>query len=142
MTPDVLPLWRDVLTLQQELRPEARATLRASHRPAHPIRATLALLVVMLGIVFWSAQLQFLSDGRARSVYQEAVVASPPLLSYLTTDRIALAWAPITGALAAGAVCYLILLAIPASRRFVRKHPVTPVALGSALVLLILQLTI
>ena len=142
MTPDVLPLWRDVLTLQQELRPAAMATIHALHRPAHPIRATIALLAVMLGIIVWSVQLPIVSDERVRRGYQAAETPAPTVLGNLTSHRIAEAWAPITGALAAGAVCYLLLLAIPATRRFVRKHPVMPVLLGSAIVLLILQLTI
>ncbi|MEO7963171.1 MAG: hypothetical protein ABIT38_04585, partial [Gemmatimonadaceae bacterium] len=54
MTPDNLPLWRDVLTLQQQLRPEALETIRASRRPANPVATGVALFLTVLAIVVWS----------------------------------------------------------------------------------------
>ncbi len=65
----------------------------------------------------------------------------PTLFSALSVEAIAMAWAPITGALAVGVILHLVFLLLPASRHFVRRHPVVPVALGAALTLLVLQLS-
>lgn len=142
MTPDQLPLWRDVMSMQQQLRPAAIASIRAARRPAHPVRAVVALLLTVIVIVVWSVELK-----GARDLLQSRAISGfgarlSSLGALLTNERIAEAWVPITGALAAGAGTYVVLLLAPATRRFVRRHPVVPVALGAIALLGILQLAV
>lgn len=134
-TPEALPLWREVIELEEQLRPAAVATLAAERRPAHPVKAAIALVATVIGVVLWAVELQrleLLAVTESRRFFSAPV---PPLLSYITPERISLAWGPITGALSAGVVLFVLLLLLPKTRLFTRRHPVFPVVLGSALVL-------
>ena len=129
-----------MLELEEKLRPAAAATIMAARRPAHPVRAALALLATVIGVVLWSVELQRLDLIDVVENRRFASESVPPLLSYITAERVSLAWGPITGALSAGVVLFVILLLLPSTRWFTRRHPVFPVALGALIVLATLHI--
>ena len=124
-----------MIELEEQLRPAAVAKIIAERRPAHPVKAAVALLATVIGVVLWAVELQRLELIVVTESRRFFTAPVPPLLSYITPERISLAWGPITGALSAGAVLFVILLLLPKTRLFTRRHPVFPLALGSVLVL-------
>lgn len=113
------------------LRDAAVAARLAERRPPPPGQVAAMFGAVIFGIVMWAVELQRLGVVAVRTARGFDDV--PPLWSYVTAARIALAWQTIAGAVALGAILLLALLLLPPTRRFTRHFPVVPFFAGAAI---------
>lgn len=139
-TPHSLPLWRDVLELEEVLRPHAFAELRAQRRIANPLATAALLLATCAGIVYWAVGMQRQVAAGLAEREGRPLDSVPPMPAYLTNQHVADAWQPITIALSVGVLLAVFGIAIPMTRRFFLRHPILPVVAGAAVYLGVQQL--
>lgn len=134
-TPARVPLWREAIEVETTLRPTVPVVDPRRARAIPGWRLALSLLVVVAGSIGGAVALYRLGLERARLARPPLLRGDPiaPLQELLQRPRIIEAsWTYSAGAFGCALALWLLVLALPATRRFALRWAVVPGVLGAA----------